>query len=178
MIDARDWMNLVKREAKAAHAGRFGWTEYDDLVGEGNLILCQCIGRYRPEMGVHFSVYLRASLRLGLTEYVRRGFRRWVDVEDFTDAIPEPFTGDERSYQKVVLDEAIAGMSTPAQICVRLALDPPDELLEYRVRRDGRRGTHITRHTIWKYLKDEGWYGCQITAAFDEIQTTLQTVNQ
>ena len=177
MIDARDWMNLVKREAKAAHAGHYGWTEYEDLVGEGNLILCQCIERYNPVFGVHFSVYLRDSLRKHLRDYARNGFRRWAYADDFTDATPEPFVMDV-SYQKVVLDEAIAGMSTPAQICVRLALEPPDELLEYRVRRDGRRGTHITRHTIWKYLKDKGWYGCQITAAFDEIQTTLQTVNQ
>ena len=177
MIHAKDWMNMVKKEAGAVHAGRHGWTEYEDLVGEGNLILCQCIEKYRPEMGVHFSVYFGEMLRGGLSAYAKRGFRKWADVEDFTDASFEPFVNDT-AYQKVVLDDAIAGMSTPAQICVRLALDPPEELLEYRKRKDGRRGTHITRATIWKYLKDKGWYGCQITAAFDEIQTTLQTVNQ
>ena len=173
MVQATDYMRLVKKEASKLHAGPGGWTEWDDLVSEGNLILCQCIERFKPELGVHFSVYLRSCLEKGLREYRNKGFRRWVREDTFTDEVDAPFTYD-LSYWSVVLDEAIDSMSEPAQQCIKLVVDPPEELLNYRTRAcDSRWGRKITRHTIRKYLLAKGWYGCQITSAFKEIQTTL-----
>jgi hypothetical protein len=177
MINAVNYMNIVKGEARRISKARgMNEDENDDLVAEGNLILCRCVEGFKPELGIDFSVYLREALDRGLHGYARKQFRRWVNENDFTDETPEPFVLD-RSYQAVVLEEALETMSEPARYCVELVLDPPEELLDYRTRDNATGwGRKMTRHTLRKYLRDIGWYGCQITSAFREIQTTLQSV--
>ena len=177
MVQATNYMNLVKKRArKITRACGLNQDEHDDLVAEGNLLLCQCVERFKPELGVDFSVYLRASLDKGLYSYVSKGFRRWAVENDFTDEFPEPF-GMDHSYQSVVLGDAIEAMSNRARYCADLVINPPAELLDYR-KRDNVTGwgRKMTRHTIRKYLKASGWYGCQITSAFKEIQMTLNLV--
>jgi hypothetical protein len=177
MINATNYMNLVKGEArKISQACGMNEDEHDDLVAQGNLILCRCVERFNPDMGVDFSVYLQGALDHSLHKYVRKANRRWVNENDFTDETPEPFTMDQ-SFQSVVLSEALETMSERAQFCASLVLDPPEEILAYQSHAgDGAWSRKMTRSTVRKYLRDKGWYGCQITSAFREIQVTLNHI--
>ena len=174
MIDAIKYMNLVKKEARIiSKLRRMNEDDHSDLVAQGNLILCECVERFHPDMGIDFSVYLRRALDYSLNRYVRKGFQRYVNENNFAGDL---FSIDQ-SFQSIVLSEALETMRESAQFCVSLVLTPPNEILTYQYHAgDGAWGRKMTRHTVRKYLRDKGWYGCQITSAFREIQDTLNHI--
>lgn len=136
----------------------------EELENEGNFVFVKCFDRYQ-DRGFKFSTYLYNSLERELTKYARK--LKNHEHDEMAD-IPYPY--------KIENDFTIDYLSTDAKHCISLAINPPEELLNFRARKDNTRwATKITMSLLRNYLvRNEGWKYKRVERCFTEIQVALQ----
>lgn len=153
--------------------------DFDEMVGEANLIYMKVYEKWRRGRGSKFTSYLCTSIYRRLLDLKRISIRKskiWnTSINDFerenARSVDDLSIMEDKKSQ-FDTNDFFEELTADARVILQFALEEPKELKEKVIARGG----HNRRNwktTIKEYLKEIGWTARRITESFEEIRRAL-----
>lgn len=169
-IEYKKYQKLIMKLAwRFARTTNF---EYDDLVGEGNLIFLECMPKYEPDKAA-FSTYLTKCIILRFLQMIQN--KKENNCIEFNETFCQSETAPIEKY--IEFKDSInkhKKIKDDEQYLLNLALNPTSNFI--RMMRQ-RAKSVVTRDAIQYYMQDyHGWALSRSWKTFKNIKRVLAEV--